>query len=108
MAKRGTKAYNEEYLFVVYGISRTTKKVRSVWVQRNNVLVASGPDGTSVRHPIKPGWTAEREAALVFGLTDTFMTPAAMSDSEHTKKRLEELREKAASLPQDEEPPSKS
>jgi hypothetical protein len=108
MAKRGTKAYNEEYLYIVYGISRTMKKVRSVWVQRNNVLVASGPDGTSARHAIKPGWTAEREAALVFGLTDTFMTPAALSDSEHTKKRLEELREKAASLAQDTQPPSEA
>lgn len=103
MPKRGTKAYNEEYIYVVYGISRTTKNVRSIWVQRNNVLVASGPDGTSIRHPIKPGWTAEREAALVFGLTDTFMTPVAMTDSEHTTKRLQELREKAATLPTDDE-----
>lgn len=98
MAKRGTKAYDQEYVTVVYGINRQTKEVDSVWVQRNRVLVGSRADGTDYRHPIKPGWTAEREAGLIFGLTEVFSTPVALHDSEFTKKRLEELREKAEKM----------
>jgi hypothetical protein len=49
-------------------------------------------------HSIKPGWTPEREAALIFGLQDTFSVPAALMDGESTKSRLAELKEKAASL----------
>lgn len=96
--KKGTKAYREEYIQVVYGISRETKTVRSVYVQRNGVLSSMNRDGTSIRHPIKPGWTAEREAGLIFGLTDTFMTPVGLSSDEFTKRRLAELEAKAHAM----------
>lgn len=96
MAKRGTKAYDQEYLWVVYGINPRLKKVQSVWVQRNRVLSGSRDDGAPVQHPIKPGWTAEREAGLIFGLREVFSVPAALSDSDYTKQRVEELRERAA------------
>ncbi|MGQ0558376.1 MAG: hypothetical protein ACT4OE_02140, partial [Sphingosinicella sp.] len=105
MAKRGTKAYDREYTHVVYGIHRLTKTVKTVWMQRHRVLSAMGPDATFFTHAIKPGWTAENEAALVFGLSDTFSVPAELSDSEFTKKRVEELREKAARMSDEEATP---
>ncbi len=78
------------------------KKVRSVWVQRNIVLSGTADDGTPVLHYIKSGWTAEREAALIFGLREVFSIPAALSDSDYTKRRLKELKEKAANWVDDE------
>lgn len=101
MAKKGTKAYRQEYTHIIYGISRKTKQVRSVWLRRDGILSASGPDGTSIEHFIKPGWTAEREAGLVFGLTDTFMVPVALIDGESTNKRLAELGDKASAMADD-------
>jgi hypothetical protein len=96
MAKKGTKAYEREYAWVVYGINPRMKRVQSVWVQRNGVLSGTRDDGTPVLHPIKPGWSNEREASLIFGLREVFSVPAELSDSDFTKKRLAELREKAA------------
>jgi len=107
MAKKGTKAYRDETTHIVYGISRTTKKVRMVFVHRDGVLSSMAADGTSVRHPIKPGWTAEREAGLVFGLSDTFIVPVGLTDGAFTQSRLAELKEKAEKMA-GEEPPAES
>ncbi len=95
MAKKGTVAHRSEYVTVIYGIHAATKSVRSIYVQRDGKMIGSTSDGGSYTHHVGPGRRDETEAVIVFGLSDVFSVPIAISDSENTKKRVEELRAKA-------------
>lgn len=98
---RGTKAYNEETVEIYFGINPRTKRVQAVYRRRDNCLCTFNDDEQYIVHPIKPGWKGESEARLVFGLREIIAVPAALEGSEYTKKRIEELRAKAASWPSD-------
>lgn len=96
MARNRTKAYREAAIRQIWGINRITRRVESVSVHRDGVLSKLGPDLAYITHPIKPGWTAENEARLVFGLTETFSVPIELADSDYTKSRVEELKARTA------------
>ncbi|MGK9198932.1 hypothetical protein [Sinorhizobium meliloti] len=91
--KRGTKAYNEEFVYAYYGIHMDTFTVDSVWQRRNGTL--SGPNGGS--HYIPRGQRPESEIMLVYGLTNVRMLPINMVES-HGPKVTEELKAIAAEM----------
>lgn len=99
MARNRTKAYGEAAIREIIGINRITRRVESVTFHRNGVLSKLGPNLSVVKHPIKPGWSAEDEARLVFGLIESFSVPIELANSDHTKRRIEELQRLAAALP---------
>ena len=43
---RGTKAYREEYVTVIYGINPRKKRVQAVYAGRDRVLSGDNDDGT--------------------------------------------------------------
>jgi hypothetical protein len=94
--KRGTKAYKEEYVNVYWGINPRSKLVERAYRRRDGVLAKMNPDGVTVLHPVKPGWTAEAEIGLVFGLRQVFGVPIAREDHESVKRRVAELKAQAA------------
>ncbi|PWS38086.1 hypothetical protein DFH01_01925 [Falsiroseomonas bella] len=95
MAKRGTKAYEQEIVWVFYGINPTKKRVERVSQQRNGVLSKMNDDAVFVTHYVMPGRKAETEIVIVFGLTDVFGVPVSSADSEWVKKQVAELEAKA-------------
>jgi len=96
MARKGTAAHRSEYVTIIYGIHRATKTIGSVYIQRDGKMVGSGANGMPItNHP--GGRLAESEAFIVFGLSDVFSVPVGLSSGEGTRRRLDELRTKAAS-----------
>ncbi|GAO38350.1 hypothetical protein SCH01S_14_00140 [Sphingomonas changbaiensis NBRC 104936] len=100
--KKGTKAYEREIVEFVYGIDQVTKQVRSVSVQRDRMLSTLNANGDYVRH-YAGGRSAKSEAALVFGLTDTYTVPAGLADAEWAKAEIKKLEEKAAKMREEDE-----
>lgn len=85
--RKGTKAYDQEYVYAYYGIHIHTGEVQSVYQRRDGVL--SGPSGTHYGHK---GSRAETEILLAFHLTDVRMLPIHLVDS-HSARLIEELKE---------------
>jgi hypothetical protein len=102
-AKQSSKAYQDETVTVVYGISRVTKTVRSVYVARNGSLSWSTDIGGMGFHRPQHGSPPEVEASLVLNLTDAFSVPAALIASDGTKVRIEELEEQARKMREENE-----
>lgn len=88
--RKGTKAYNEEYVYAYYGIHMDTFEIGSVYQKRDGTL--SGPHGS---HYVARGQRAESEIMLVYHLTDVRMLPIHMVES-HSTKIIEELKVVAA------------
>jgi hypothetical protein len=104
MAKRGTKAQEQEIIWVFSGINPKTRRVESVSQQRNGVLSKTGENGAFVTHHVSPGRKAETEIVIVWGFTDIFSTPAHSWNSDYVKQKRAELEEKAAKLREEADP----
>jgi hypothetical protein len=99
MAKRGTKAYEQEIISVFYGINPKRRRVESVSQQRNGVLSKMNDDSVLVTHHVSPGRKAETEIDIVWGLTDIFSTPAHSWNSDYVKQKRAELEAKITAMP---------
>ena len=87
MAKKRTKAYQQEYTWVYYGIHSDTFEIKTVWQSRDGVL-----HGEYGSHSIYPGSSARSEVALVFHLFEV----RGMHVNGDDTRIIEELREIAA------------
>lgn len=94
MAKKGTRAYDDEIVEVFYGINTKLNKVESVSRKRNGSLTRTNADGTMTPHHPMPGKNALTEVVIAFGLSDVFSFPPSMWDAEWVKKKIEELEAK--------------
>lgn len=88
--RKGTKAYDQEYVYVLMGIHSETLEIMSVWQRRDGAL--SGPSG-HLHHPYR-GSRAESEAMLVYHLIESRTLPVHMYETNGDKVR-EELRQVA-------------
>jgi hypothetical protein len=91
--RKGTKAYDREFIRVYYGINADTLEVQSVWQQRDGLL--SGPNGGT--HYNLHGGTMQSEIHLVFNLIEVRMVPINVVE-DMGAKIMEELKAKAAEL----------
>ena len=97
MPRKATKAYKNEVWEVFYGINPKTFEVESVSKSRGGVLTRWGKEGVHT-HPILTGRQARNEVVLVYGLTDIFVVNPHFENQESTRKRIEELKAKAAEM----------
>jgi hypothetical protein len=93
-------ARTDEFVGCIYGIDRATAVVLDIWVYKKGRSVRlSGPIEHSV-HPSNAansnGW--QREAGIVWHVTDTIFIPRLSLNSPETKETLERLKGKAAEL----------
>lgn len=95
---RLTRRQQEEYIWVHYGIHRSTRTIQQVWQTRGGELHLTMPDLTFRKAFLGSGRTAQTELAIVFGLSDCFSTRVELMDSEYTKSRLQELNDKLATI----------
>ena len=95
MARR-IKREQEEYIYVYYGIHEPTKTVRSVWQTRGGKLKGSVGGLDEKFGSVGPGRDARTEIAIVFGLSDPFFVPVGDIEKDYVKRRVEELKAKAA------------
>ncbi len=91
--KKGTKAYKTETIQLFWGINPRTHIVEQVSLSRDGVIRLG-----SYSHVIHPSNKnrPDAEIRLVFELTDLFSVPTFLWSDENTKRRVEELRAKAA------------
>jgi hypothetical protein len=95
---RLTRQKGEEIIETLYGINPNTFEVETVSLNRGRELRKSGKDVELRTHYVAPGRDPKSEVRITFGLTNVFSVPQALVDQESTKKRVEELRKKAAEM----------
>jgi hypothetical protein len=69
-----------------------------VSLSRRGELRKSGKDVELRTHCVAPGRDPKSEVRITFGLTNVFSVPQALVDQESTKRRVEELRKRAAEM----------
>ena len=95
---RLTKGKGEEIFETLYGINPNTFEVETVSLSRGGELRKSGKDVELRTHCVAPGRDPKSEVRITFGLTNVFSVPQALVDQESTKRRVEELRKRAAEM----------
>jgi hypothetical protein len=96
MARR-TNRQKEETISIVYGINPQNFEVETVFVTRDGTIRKHGRRGLRTQ-VIAPGRQAHSEIATVFGLIDVFETHPQFGESESTRRKLHQLRAKAAAM----------
>lgn len=103
--RKGTNAWKEEIIRTFYGINPKTFGIDSVSVSRGGTLTKWSSDGHMHTHPIHHGGAerAQAEIVIVYDLTDLFSVIPGIEDSETTKRKINELRSKAALMKEEHE-----
>jgi hypothetical protein len=98
---RRTKQSDNVIVEEFYGINSLTFEVEQVWLTRGGVLSKFTKDGVLFQHAIAPGRQARAEVIIVFNLIDIFNVHPQFENKEETKRRVEELKAKAAQMKAD-------
>jgi hypothetical protein len=106
MARR-TKQQNDEIVRVFYGINEALE-VDSVSLTRGGTLSKWGKDSNYHYHHVEKSRDARAEAALVFHLRDLIEIIPLLAESEHCKKQIAELEEKAKKMREEREAAAKA
>jgi hypothetical protein len=93
---RHTRPGGEEIIETLYGINSKTFDVETVSLNRGGELRKLGKSGEP--HHLARGRDPKSEVRIAFGLTNVFSVPQALVDQESTKRRVEELRKRAAEM----------
>jgi hypothetical protein len=94
---RLTRRGGEEIIETLYGINPKTFEVETVSLNRSGELRNLGKDVEST-HYVAHARDPKSEVRIAFGLTNVFSVPQALVDQETTKRRVEELRKRAAEM----------
>lgn len=92
---RLTKREKDATIETFYGINPKTFEVESVHLTKGGHLIKYGRDLQSYSHYIEHNRDPRSEVRIVFGLTDIISFRTGMSDAEHIKGKIAELRAKA-------------
>ena len=92
------KRKGEEIIETLYGINPNTFEVETVSLNRGGELRKTCEDVELRTHYVATGRDPKSEVRITFGLTNVFSVPEALVDQESTKRRVEELRKKAAEM----------
>jgi hypothetical protein len=92
---KAPKAEKGAYIEVYFGINPRTKKVDRVFRTNDGKLEGKADTGAPRFVLIGPGRLALDEVRIAFELTDLFVMPILLVDSERTKERVAELEAKA-------------
>ena len=92
------KRKGEEIIETLYGINPNTFEVETVSLNRGGELRKTGEDVELRTHYVATGRDPKSEVRITFGLTNVFSVPEALVDQESTKRRVEELRKRAAEM----------
>ena len=95
---RLTRRGGEEIIETLYGINPKTFEVETVSLHRGGELRKLGKDVEPRTHHVAHARDPKSEVRISFGLTNVFSVPQALVDQESTKKRVEELRKRAAEM----------
>ena len=95
---RLTRPGGEEIIETLYGINPKTFEVETVSLNRGGELRKSGKDVEPRTHYVAHARDPKSEVRIAFGLTNVFSVPQALVEQESTKRRVEELRKKAAEM----------
>jgi hypothetical protein len=95
---RLTRRKGEEIIETLYGINPNTFEVETVSLNRGRELRKSGKDVELRTHYVASGRDPKSEVRITFGLTNVFSVPQSLVDQESTKRRVEELRKRAAEM----------
>jgi hypothetical protein len=95
---RLTRRGGEEIIETLYGINPKTFEVETVSLNRGGELRKLGKDVEPRTHHVAHARDPKSEARIAFGLTNVFSVPQALVDQESTKRRVEELRKRAAEM----------
>ena len=95
---RLTRLEGGEIIETLYGINPKTFDVETVSLNRGGELRKLGKDVEPRTHHVAHARDPKSEVRIVFGLTNVFSVPQALVDQESTKRRVEELRNRAAEM----------